>query len=202
MLTKQSPPLPLRLVILISGRGSNMAALIDNAQRPDFPAVVVGVISNNPSAAGLEIARGQGIATQIIDHKLYASKPAFEEALTEAILSHAPDMVCLAGFMRVLGPTYFERVQVPTLNVHPSLLPRHKGLDTHKAALEAGDSVHGCSVHLVTPDLDAGAVIVQKQVPILSDDTPESLAARVLVQEHIAYSEAVRIMAGRLSGEG
>lgn len=186
-----------KLVILISGRGSNMQALINACANPDFPAEVAAVISNKADAGGLAIAHDHNIPTRVISHKDFASKAAFETALTDIINSYDPDIVCLAGFMRVLGSTYFERVSVPTLNIHPSLLPKHKGLHTHEAVLAAGDAEHGCTVHIVTPELDDGEIIVQKSIPVLAGDTPDTLAARLLVEEHKAYAEAVAVLTGR-----
>ena len=174
-----------------------MQALINACATPDFPADVVAVISNKVDAGGLTIAESHGITTAVCSHKDFANKTEFETALTDIIHSHKPDIVCLAGFMRVLGPTYFERIAVPTLNIHPSLLPKHKGLHTHEAVLDAGDTEHGCTVHIVTELLDDGEFIVQKSIPVMADDTVDSLAARLLVEEHKAYPEAIIAMAAK-----
>ncbi len=186
----------LRLAILISGRGSNMKALIAACEQPDFPATVSLVISNVPNAGGIEYAQQHGIPTLVINHKDFENRAAFEAELCAALKDI--DLVCLAGFMRILGPTFFQLNKIPVLNIHPSLLPKHKGLHTHEAVLEAGDQVHGCTVHIVTPELDDGDIIVQRQVPVLAEDTSEILAARVLIEEHKAYPEAVRLLAARL----
>ncbi len=186
-----------KLVILISGRGWNMRALINACKPPGFPAEVAVVISNKIDAPGIGIAQEHDIPTHVVSHKDFASKAEFETALTNIINQYDADLVCLAGFMRVLGPTYFERITVPTLNVHPSLLPKYKGLNTHDAVLAAGDAEHGCTVHIVTPELDDGEIIVQRTIPVLPDDTADTLAMRLTVEEHIAYPEAVRIMAAK-----
>lgn len=177
------------LVILISGRGSNMEAIV----RAAIPgARVAAVISNRPEAAGLEFARHHGIATAVVDHKAHSSREAFEVALAAAIDAFAPDLVVLAGFMRVLGEAFVRRYEGRMLNIHPSLLPAFPGLHTHERALQEGCRVHGATVHFVTPALDHGPIVVQAAVPVLPDDTPETLAARVLAQEHRIYPQAVR----------
>ena len=181
-----------KLAILISGRGSNMQALIEACAAPDFPAQVAVVISNKVDAGGLEIARNSGIPTHVCNHKDFASKADFEIALTGIINEYKVDLVCLAGFMRVLGQIYFDHITVPTLNIHPSLLPKYKGLHTHESVLRAHDAVHGCTVHIVTPELDDGEIIVQRQIPVYNGDTPDTLAKRLLPEEHKAYPEAVR----------
>ncbi|MBI5782010.1 MAG: phosphoribosylglycinamide formyltransferase [Rhodocyclales bacterium] len=177
------------LVILISGRGSNMEAIV----RAAIPgARIAAVISNRPEAAGLEFARRHGIATAVVDHKAHPSREAFETALAAAIDAFAPDLVVLAGFMRVLGEAFVRRYEGRMLNIHPSLLPAFPGLHTHERALQEGCRVHGATVHFVTPALDHGPIVVQAAVPVLPDDTPETLAARVLAQEHRIYPQAVR----------
>lgn len=181
-----------RIVILISGRGSNMEAIIKASQSIDFPAQINCVISNVASAQGLEIAQSYDIPTRIVAHTDFNNRHDFEAALCSTIKDYKPDLVCLAGFMRILGETYFNLVTVPTLNIHPSLLPKHKGLHTHQAALNAGDLHHGVTVHHVTPDLDAGAIIVQESITINKDDTAETLAGRLLPIEHKAYPAAIR----------
>ena len=175
-------------VILISGRGSNMRSLVEAKTGLDIRAV----ISNRPDAAGLEWARARGIATRVVDHKAYPTREAFDAALAAAIDEHHPDLVLLAGFMRVLTPAFIERYPRRILNIHPSLLPAFPGLHTHRRALEAGVKLHGCTVHVVTPELDGGPIVVQEAVPVLAGDTEESLAARVLEAEHRIYPRAVR----------
>jgi phosphoribosylglycinamide formyltransferase-1 len=176
------------LVILISGRGSNMEALL--AAR--LPARVAAVISNNPQARGLGIARDRGMAVVAVDHRAFTDRAAFDAALAAAIDRHRPDLVALAGFMRILSPSFVERYSGRIMNIHPSLLPAFPGLHTHRRALEAGVRIHGCTAHFVTPELDSGPVIVQAAVPVQSGDTEEQLAARVLAQEHRIYPQAIR----------
>ena len=176
------------IVILISGRGSNMEALL----AAQLPARVTAVISNNPHARGLRIARDRGIAVAAVDHRAFADRPAFDAALAAAIDRYRPDLVALAGFMRILTPSFVERYRGLIMNIHPSLLPAFPGLHTHRRALEAGVRIHGCTVHFVTPDLDSGPVIVQAAVPVQPGDTEEQLAARVLAQEHRIYPQAIR----------
>lgn len=169
-----------------------MQALIEACAAPDYPAEVVVVISNKANAGGLEIARNCGIPVHICNHKDFASREDFDSALCDIINGYKVDLVCLAGFMRIFSPVYFDRISVPTLNIHPALLPKHKGLHTHEAVLGAGDQEHGCTVHLVTPELDAGPIILQNIIPVSSDDTIDTLTMRVLAEEHKAYPEAVR----------
>ena len=177
------------IVILISGRGSNMEAIV----RAAIPgARIAAVISNRPQAAGLAFAAQHGIATQVVDHTAFADRSAFDAALAEAIDAHAPDLVVLAGFMRVLTDNFVRCYEGRMINIHPSLLPAFTGLHTHRRALEAGVKVHGATVHYVTAELDCGPVIVQAAVPVLPDDDEEELAARVLTQEHRIFSQAVR----------
>jgi phosphoribosylglycinamide formyltransferase-1 len=176
------------IVILISGRGSNMQALIEAS----LPGRVAAVISNKPGAEGLEIAEMRGIETQVVDQLAYPDRVAFDTALAEKIDSYQPDLVALAGFMRILGDGFVDRYHGRLINVHPSLLPAFPGLDTHARALQEGVKIHGCTVHFVTPQVDHGPIIVQAAVPVLPDDTAETLAARVLQQEHRIYPEAVR----------
>ena len=176
------------IVILISGRGSNMEALL--AAR--LPARVAAVISNNPQARGLGIARDRGIAVAAVDHRAFADRPALDVALAAAIDRHRPDLVALAGFMRILTPSFIERYSGRIMNIHPSLLPAFPGLHTHRRALAAGVRIHGCTAHFVTTDLDSGPVIVQAAVPVQPGDTEEQLAARVLAQEHRIYPQAIR----------
>lgn len=188
-----------RIVILISGRGSNMEAIQKACQTEGWPAAVVAVISNRPQAGGLAWAQAQGIAAVGLDHRAHADRAAFDAALAEEIDRHQPDLVVLAGFMRILSAEFVRHYAGRLLNIHPSLLPRYKGLHTHQRALEAGDAEHGCSVHFVTEELDGGPLVVQAVVPVESDDTPESLAQRVHRQEHHIYPLAMRWFAeGRL----
>lgn len=177
------------IVILVSGRGSNMEAIV----RAAIPgARIAAVLSNRPDAKGLQFAAAQGIATAVVDHKAFASREAFDRALAEAIDAHQPDLVVLAGFMRVLTEAFVRHYEGRLLNIHPSLLPAFSGLHTHRRALEAGVRVHGATVHFVTAELDCGPVVVQAVVPVLPDDDEETLAARVLEQEHRIYPQAVR----------
>ncbi|MBL8520380.1 MAG: phosphoribosylglycinamide formyltransferase [Betaproteobacteria bacterium] len=186
----------LRLVILISGRGSNMEAILDAG----LPVRVSAVLSNRSDAAGLDIARQRGIPVEVIDHRSFASREAFDAKLGNAIAAHAPDFIVLAGFMRVLGAAFISRFQGRILNIHPSLLPAFPGLHTHRRALEAGVTVHGATVHVVTPELDHGPILAQVAVPVLPDDTEDTLSARVLKQEHALYPAVLQALAdGRLS---
>lgn len=188
-----------RIVILISGRGSNMHAIVRAAREEKWPAQIAAVISNRPEAPGLAFAREQGIPTEIVPHEAYASRDAFDHALQHAIDAHAPDLLVLAGFMRILTPTFIAHYAGRMLNIHPSLLPRFPGLHTHRQALAAGADVHGATVHFVTNELDSGPAVVQAEVPVLPDDTESSLAQRVLEQEHLIYPRAVRwFIEGRL----
>ena len=176
----------MSVVVLISGRGSNMQALME-AGLP-----VKAVISNRGNAAGLEIAAKRGVATKAVSHKDYPTREAFDAALAAEIDRHSPKLVALAGFMRILTPAFVSRYSGRLMNIHPSLLPAFPGLDTHERALAAGVKVHGCSVHFVGEQLDHGPIIIQAAVPVRQGDTPESLAARVLRQEHVVYPRAVR----------
>ena len=188
------------IVILISGRGSNMEALIGARDRGDLPVNIAAVISNRPDAKGLETAAAAGIATRCLDHKAYAGRDAFDAALAACIDEFAPDLVVLAGFMRILTPDFVRHYQGRLLNIHPSLLPSFPGLHTHQRALDEGVRIHGCTVHFVTAELDHGPVVIQAAVPVLDGDDEASLAARVLRQEHQVYPQAVRWFAeGRLS---
>jgi phosphoribosylglycinamide formyltransferase-1 len=184
-----------RYVILISGRGSNMLALLD----ADLPGACVAVISSRTDAAGLEQARARGIATAIVGHATNGGREAFEAALAAEIDRYQPDLILLAGFMRILGHEFVRRYQDCMLNIHPSLLPAFPGLNSHAQALAAGVRIHGCTVHFVTPSLDAGPIVVQAAVPVLSGDSEATLAARVLEQEHVIYPRAARwFLEGRL----
>lgn len=184
-----------RVAILISGRGSNMAALVEAARAPAYPAEIVGVFSNVADAPGLATAAAQGIPTAARPHRDYADKLAFEAAMDEVLAGWQTDIVCLAGFMRLLSPAFCTRWAGRLINIHPSLLPRHKGLHTHAQALADGSTTHGCTVHFVTPGMDEGPTILQASVPVLPGDTAETLAARVLVEEHKLYPEALALVA-------
>lgn len=188
-----------RIVILVSGRGSNMEAMIAARNAGELPVEIAAVISNRPDAKGLETAARAGIATRSLDHKAYSGREAFDAALAECIDGFSPDLVVLAGFMRILSEGFVRRYEGRLINIHPSLLPAFPGLHTHQRALEEGVRIHGCTVHFVTPALDHGPVIVQAAVPVLDDDSEDSLSARVLRQEHRIYPLAVRwFVEGRL----
>jgi phosphoribosylglycinamide formyltransferase 1 len=192
-----------RVAILISGRGSNMAALIAAAKAADYPAEIALVISNRPDAAGLAHAQAEKIPTALVDHKIYGTdRAAFERALQAELQAHRIELVCLAGFMRLLSPWLVERWHGRMINIHPALLPAFKGLDTHRRALAAGAKMHGATVHLVVPDVDSGPVILQEAVPVVADDTEETLAARVLDVEHRIYPQALKLLAqGRVQSD-
>lgn len=181
-----------RIVILISGRGSNMEAIHQRCAEQGWPAQVVAVIANRPQAAGLAWAARHGIATEVVDHKRYPAREAFDDALAEAIDFHRPDLVVLAGFMRVLGADFVQHYAGRLLNIHPSLLPAFPGLHTHRRALEAGCKAVGATVHFVTPELDHGPIVMQSVVPVRAGDDEDALAARVLATEHVIYPLAVR----------
>ena len=180
------------IVILISGRGSNMQALLEAG----LPCRVAAVISNRAGAPGLVIAEQHGVATRVVAHRDYSDRESFDAALATAIDSYQPDLIVLAGFMRILTPRFVERYRGRLINIHPSLLPAYSGLDTHARALQDGVKIHGCTVHFVTSDLDHGPIIIQAAVPVLKDDTPATLAARVLHEEHRIFPQAVRWFCG------
>jgi phosphoribosylglycinamide formyltransferase-1 len=184
-----------RVAILISGRGSNMAALIEAAKAPDYPAEIVGIFSNRADAAGLETAAAAGIPTAVRSHKDFASREAFDGQIQAILDSWNAEIVCLAGFMRIFSTGFAKRWKGRMLNIHPSLLPLFRGLRPHEQALAAGATEHGCTVHWVIPALDEGPAILQTRVPILPGDTPESLAARVLIAEHQTYPRALAMVA-------
>jgi phosphoribosylglycinamide formyltransferase-1 len=185
-----------RVAVLISGRGSNMASLIDAAKDDGYPAEIALVVSNRPEAAGLERARSEGIATAVVDHIRYGKdREAFERALQDVLLAHRIDLVCLAGFMRLLTPWFVGQWDGRMLNIHPALLPAFKGLHTHERALQAAVKSHGATVHFVSPEMDSGEIILQAEVPVLPGDTPDTLAARVLEAEHRIYPQALRHVA-------
>jgi phosphoribosylglycinamide formyltransferase 1 len=189
-----------RVAMLISGRGSNMAALIEASKDDDYPAEIVCVISNKADAPGLTLAASHGIATRVVAHKNFASREAHDVAINAALEAVNPDIVCLAGYMRIMTAQLIERWQGRMINIHPALLPAFPGLDTHQRAIDAGVAEHGCTVHFVTLGVDEGPVIAQAKVPVLPDDTAETLASRVLVAEHQLYPAALRLVAeGNLS---
>lgn len=188
----------VKLAVLISGRGSNLQSLIDACADQNFPAEISIVISNRPDAYGIERAKQAGLQTQIIDHKTFPDRESFEEALQKSLAESPVDLICLAGFMRVLKEKFVNQWEKRIINIHPSLLPKYPGLHTHQRAIEAGDTSSGCTIHYVTAGMDEGPVILQKSVPLLNGDTPDALAARILEVEHTAYPEAVAIVANGL----
>jgi phosphoribosylglycinamide formyltransferase-1 len=193
---------PLPVVVLISGRGSNLQAILDSAQAAGYQ--VRGVISNRAEAAGLERARAAGVATRVLDNRNFPDRVGFDRALMELVDSFAPGLVVLAGFMRILTEAFVVHYRGRLLNIHPSLLPAYRGLETHQRVLTAGEKEHGASVHFVTEELDGGPVVLQARVPVLPGDTPDGLAARVLAQEHRIYPEVIGWYARgrlRLAGE-
>ena len=182
-----------RVAVLISGRGSNMASLIEAAKHDGYPAEITLVVSNRPDAAGLDLARAQGITTAVVDHTHYGKdREAFERTLQGVLTAHGIDLVCLAGFMRLLTPWFVDQWQGRMLNIHPALLPAFKGLHTHERALAAGVKAHGATVHFVSSEMDSGKIIAQAEVAVVDGDTPETLAARVLEAEHRIYPQALR----------
>ena len=184
-----------RVVVLLSGRGSNFQAIVG----AKLPIDIVAVISNRPQAAGLEFAREHGLNTVALDHTTYPDREIFDATLADEVERHRPDLVVLAGYMRILSPAFIARFEGRLLNIHPSLLPAFPGLKTHERALAEGVKIHGCTVHFVTAQLDHGPIVIQAAVPVHADDTPALLAARVLAQEHIIYSQAIHwFAAGRL----
>jgi phosphoribosylglycinamide formyltransferase-1 len=184
-----------RVAILISGRGTNMVSLAEAARAPDYPAEIVLVISNRPNAAGIERARGLGLKTAVIDHKSFASREAFDEAVEAALMAERVELVCQAGFMRIQSAPFATRWLGKQLNIHPSLLPLFKGLHPHQQALDAGVRISGCTVHFVTPELDAGPIVAQAAVPVLATDTAATLEARILLAEHQLYPHALCLVA-------
>lgn len=188
----EAPQKKIRVAVLISGRGSNMVALAEAARADDYPAEIVLVISNRPKAAGLDKAREMGIDALAIDHKDYPSRESFESDLHEALNDADVQLVCCAGFMRVLTPFFTRLWPRRLLNIHPSLLPKYKGLHTHERALEAGDDIHGCTVHYVNEELDGGAIIQQAEINVFEDDTAETLAERLIPIEHDLYVRSLK----------
>ena len=195
----EAPAAEKRIVILISGRGSNMQAIVQRCAEQRWPARVVAVIANKPEAAGLAFAAAQGIATAVVGHQVHATREAFDDALARAIDAFAPDLLVLAGFMRILGAGFVQRYAGRLLNIHPSLLPAFPGLHTHRRALQAGCKAVGATVHLVTAELDHGPVVMQSVVPVRPGDDEHTLAERVLATEHVIYPQSVRwFVEGRL----
>ena len=193
----------LKIAVLVSGRGSNMEALLSAAAAADYPAEIVRVISNRPGAAALDKAQRLGIATEVIDHRTYADRRSFDAAMTEALEAAGVELVVLAGFMRLLSEDFVERWHDRLINIHPSLLPLFPGLDTHQRALAAGVKLHGCTVHFVRAELDCGPIIGQAAVPVMEGDDADALAARVLAAEHRLYPLCLRLIAeGRVRVEG
>ena len=192
-----------RVAILISGRGSNMMALVEAAQAPEFPAEIVAIIASRPDAAGLAWANAHGLPVKAFDHKAYASREAFDDAIHDTLIEARVDLIALAGFMRIQSAGFVRKWLGRQLNIHPSLLPMFKGLHPHKQALDAGAKVSGCTVHFVTEEMDSGPIVAQAQVPVLTHDTPDTLAARILVAEHRLYPYALALVAeGRAVLEG
>ena len=192
-----------RTAVLISGRGSNMRALVEAARAPDYPAEIALVLSNRPDAAGLAWAREAGVAVAAVDHKIYAGREEFERSMQAMLEIHRIDLVCMAGFMRLVTPWFIGQWAGRMINVHPALLPAYRGLHTHARALTDGVKIHGCTVHFVVPAMDEGPILAQAAVPVLDADTPESLARRVLEQEHRIYPAALaRVARGGLLVQG
>jgi phosphoribosylglycinamide formyltransferase-1 len=192
-----------RTAVLISGRGSNMRALVERARDPSYPAEIVLVLSNRPDAAGLGFAAENKIACAVTDHKIYAGREEFERSMQVLLELHRVELICLAGFMRMLTPWFVGQWPGRLLNIHPALLPAYRGLDTHARALADGVKIHGCTVHFVVPAMDEGPIIAQAAVAVLDSDTPDTLAARVLTEEHAIYPAALASVAeGRLRVEG
>lgn len=189
-----------QIAVLISGTGSNLKSIIEACKSDEFPAQVSVVASNKPDAKGLEIAKNEGIPTVVVDNKNFPTRALFEIELLSKLKTYEIDLVCLAGFMRVLSPVFIGAwPSGRMLNIHPSLLPKYKGLNTHARAIEEGDKEAGCTVHSVIPELDSGQIILQNKVPILKDDTPETLANRVLEEEHKIYPQAIKNVLEELS---
>lgn len=188
----------IKLAIFISGRGSNMEALIRACKEADYPAEIAVVLSNKPDAKGLETAKSQNIPVILVDHKTFDNKQNFENAIIAALEPYNIDLICLAGFMRLLSSDFIAHYQGRIINIHPSLLPDYKGQETHSLVLRDGKTKTGCTVHYVVAEMDSGPIILQKEVPVEKTDTVETLAARVLTQEHVAYPEAVRTIAKKM----
>ncbi|WP_415237631.1 phosphoribosylglycinamide formyltransferase [Sneathiella sp.] len=187
----------MKVAIFISSRGSNMQALVKASQEEGFPAEIVTILSNNPDAGGLEFAKAHNIPTKVINHRDYDNRDDFDAAISDYLEGMQIDLICLAGFMRLLTADFVNRWRDSIINIHPSLLPAFKGLHVHERAIESGARFTGCTVHVVRPEMDDGPIIAQAAVPILQKDTPESLAARILEQEHKIYPLALKLMAQR-----
>jgi phosphoribosylglycinamide formyltransferase-1 len=193
----------LKIGVLVSGRGSNLQALLDAENAPGYPAKIVAVLSNRADAQALERAKRAGVPTAVVPHREYRDRESFDRALDAALRAHGVEFVCLAGFMRLLSPWFVETWRDRMVNIHPSLLPSFKGLEPHAQALAAGVRVSGCTVHFVRAEMDAGPIILQAAVPVVDGDTPDSLAARILAAEHRAYPLALRLIAeGRVRVDG
>ena len=190
----------VKIAILFSGRGSNMQTLARHIAKADVPAELALTVANRPDAGGIEICKAAGIACTVIDHKSFDSRKAFDAKLDQTLRDANIELICCAGFMRLLTEDFVNGWPDRLLNIHPSLLPKYKGLHTHKRVLEAGDKEHGCTVHYMRPEMDDGPIIVQKPVPVLDGDTPDKLADRVIEQEHIAYPEALDIVLKKMAG--
>jgi len=192
----------MKTAVLISGRGSNLQALIDAQAEPGWPAEIVLVISNEPGAKGLDRAEAAGIAAAVINHRDFDGREPFDQAMTEAIEAAGASFVCLAGFMRLLSDGFIDHWHDRLINIHPSLLPAYKGLDVQQRVVDAGETEAGCTVHFVRPEMDTGPIILQARVPVLPDDDADTLAARILLQEHVIYPKALRLIAeGRVTVE-
>ncbi len=189
----------LKLAIFISGRGSNMRSIMKACEDSDFPAQIELVLSNRPDAKGIDLAKDNSIPTEIVNHKLYNSREEFEDEILKRLEKYDIDLIVLAGFMRILTSHFIEKYPNRIINIHPSLLPEYKGLNTHERAIKDGKKEAGCTVHFVIPDLDSGSIIAQRKVPILDNDTPDTLAQRVLEQEHIIYPEAIKLIAPKIN---
>ncbi len=188
----------LKLAIFISGRGSNMRSIMRACEDENFPAQIELVLSNRPDAKGLDFAKKNNIPTEIVDHKQYDTRENFEDEILNRLKKYDIDLIVLAGFMRILTPHFVEKYPNNIINIHPSLLPDYKGLNTHERAIKDGKKEAGCTVHFVVPDLDSGPIIAQKRVPILENDTPDMLSKRVLDQEHLIYPEAIKLIASKI----
>jgi len=187
----------LKLAVFISGRGSNLQAIVNACKSIDYPAEISVVLSNRPDARGLLIAQTENIPTEVVDHTLFDSREAFEDAIHHSLSNHSVDLIVLAGFMRILSASFVTRWPRKIINIHPSLLPDYKGQNTHARAIADGKKQSGCTVHYVIPEMDSGEIILQKTVPVISGDTPETLSDRILEQEHLAYPEAIKIIASQ-----
>lgn len=184
----------INVCVFISGRGSNLKAILEACENPNFPARVSCIVSNKPDAGGLEYAQQYKIPFAVISHKEFTNKNDFEQGILDALTHEPIDLICLAGFMRILSPYFLTRWGDNIINIHPSLLPKYKGLDTHARAIEAGDAETGCTVHYVIPEMDAGEIILQRSIEITKKDTAETLAQRLLGEEHFAYPEAIKVV--------